>query len=501
MDNIFVDFKNICKNIKSKDLLTLQKEAFISYFKRLYVIYPDGVSLGELMADFDGRKIKEFVADSSYFLYSIEDLKKNIDQYVWLYGKLEDTRSKNVLSALLYAKLYIDNEALSYAFDVYSSEYFITDIFEFGSQEVLVDGGAYDGDTAIEFMNICPNFRKMYLFEPIEDAKEKMREKLSEFNQENSIEFFENALSSRREYLRFNSENGEACCIDCNGGLVIEAVTIDEVVKEHVTFLKLDIEGMEAEAIEGGKKIIKRDTPKLAICIYHKPDDFWKISQAILDIQPNYALKIRQHSPAEFCETILYGVPSAPKMKNEGLEVIGKRIEKYRMALTDDKRYQLKNLFEHRRQLMRMVTLELIDKERIQKEIEERKKIHTIPVFYFDTGLGFSESQKSYGTYTLKNGRYVTYVKAPKNTINLRFDPALCGQRSIKFTDLEVNGRCIEYESFNILEMSGSKLLVMKYPYLVWRCTSENNEIVIDLSYMTSKEMDYYLEKSIIKEI
>ena len=99
-------------------------------------------------------------------------------------------------------RLYIDNEALSYAFDVYSSEYFITDIFEFGSQEVLVDGGAYDGDTAIEFMNICPNFRKMYLFEPIEDAKEKMREKLSEFNQENSIEFFENALSSRREYLR-----------------------------------------------------------------------------------------------------------------------------------------------------------------------------------------------------------------------------------------------------------------------------------------------------------
>lgn len=62
---------------------------------------------------------------------------------------------------------------------------------------------------------------------------------------------------------------------------------MDEFLKnEKVTFIKMDIEGLEMKAIKGASKIIKEQKPRLAICIYHKPDDFVSIPALLLELRP-----------------------------------------------------------------------------------------------------------------------------------------------------------------------------------------------------------------------
>lgn len=68
----------------------------------------------------------------------------------------------------------------------------------------------------------------------------------------------------------------------------------------------MDIEGSELEAINGAIKTIRRDKPVLAICIYHKQEDFWKLPLRIKEICPEYTkFWIEQYSPWDI-ETVLY---------------------------------------------------------------------------------------------------------------------------------------------------------------------------------------------------
>lgn len=89
----------------------------------------------------------------------------------------------------------------------------------------------------------------------------------------------------------------------------IPVVALDDVCKdEAVTFIKMDIEGSERNALLGSERTIARCKPKLAISIYHKPEDVWELPELILRMNPEYALYVRHYSlTAE--DTVLYAIP------------------------------------------------------------------------------------------------------------------------------------------------------------------------------------------------
>ena len=90
----------------------------------------------------------------------------------------------------------------------------------------------------------------------------------------------------------------------------IDVIQIDSLMnKEEVTFIKMDIEGAELKALKGAKNIILRDKPKLAISIYHKPEDIVEIPLFIKELVPEYKLYIRHYSN-DSIETVLYAVIS-----------------------------------------------------------------------------------------------------------------------------------------------------------------------------------------------
>lgn len=88
---------------------------------------------------------------------------------------------------------------------------------------------------------------------------------------------------------------------------VIPARRIDDIVKDKVTFLKMDIEGGEYQALLGAVETIKKNKPRLAISIYHKVRDIVEIPMLINSLVPDYRFYIRHHSLHPW-ETILYAV-------------------------------------------------------------------------------------------------------------------------------------------------------------------------------------------------
>ena len=72
-----------------------------------------------------------------------------------------------------------------------------------------------------------------------------------------------------------------------------------------VTFIKMDIEGAEMNALHGAENIIKYNRPKLAICIYHNVRHLFEVPLFLKKLVPDYRIYMRHHSPFEY-ETICY---------------------------------------------------------------------------------------------------------------------------------------------------------------------------------------------------
>lgn len=93
------------------------------------------------------------------------------------------------------------------------------------------------------------------------------------------------------------------------GNSTIQVDRLDAMLPESepVTFIKMDLEGAELHALGGAKQTIQRYRPKLAVSIYHKPEDIWEIPGIILKLNPDYRLYLRHYSIAA-AETVVYAI-------------------------------------------------------------------------------------------------------------------------------------------------------------------------------------------------
>lgn len=85
-------------------------------------------------------------------------------------------------------------------------------------------------------------------------------------------------------------------------------IPLDEILAgEEATFIKMDIEGSESEALKGAKDTITTYKPRLAISIYHKPEDILELPEIILSYRPDYQFYMRHYSLGA-PDTVLYAV-------------------------------------------------------------------------------------------------------------------------------------------------------------------------------------------------
>ena len=187
------------------------------------------------------------------------------------------------------------------------TQYFDSDIMIPKAKEIFIDGGCFNCFTDKAFIDWCSNnYEKIYAFEPDIENYKKCLEECRKTNIKNFI-LYNKGLWNCETELSFQ-ESGNAGSKIGEGTNTISTVSIDKIVENKpVSFIKLDVEGAELEALQGAKKTIEKNHPKMAICVYHKPQDIIDIPDYILSLCKDYKLYFRHYSMNQ-CETVMYAV-------------------------------------------------------------------------------------------------------------------------------------------------------------------------------------------------
>ena len=237
----------------------------------------------------------------------LKDVWENKDQYRWLGGALGDDRSRQVLDAVLNYRMSADPEFLAPALDKgrhHQGLYHPVGLFECDEHEVYVDAGAFDGDSLTWFKERVANrYDRIIAFEP--DPKTYAR-LTKNFIGDNRIQAVNAGLHRKKALLRFRDDASRGAIFTEDGEISMNVVALDELLGgERATFIKMNIEGAEIDALWGAQNTIRLWLPKLAISVYHRPTDLWRIPQLVRELSDKYDLFLRQHDGGVI-ETVLY---------------------------------------------------------------------------------------------------------------------------------------------------------------------------------------------------
>ena len=228
------------------------------------------------------------------------------DSYINAYNLLECELSKRIFESHIIDKMRGTPEALCTLKEDYDG-YYSNELLALNDSDVIIDCGAYTGDTIVEFLQSNSTFSKIYAFEP---DPENYRQ-LSDFAKNYSfVETINAGVYSETTTLKFNASNTLGSALNKHGHVSVDVVALDEYIKQPVSLIKMDIEGSELQALKGASAIIRAYKPKLAICVYHQNKDLFEIPiyiASLFDKQP-YKYYLRQHANS-FEETVLYAIP------------------------------------------------------------------------------------------------------------------------------------------------------------------------------------------------
>lgn len=233
-----------------------------------------------------------------------KEFNNNREKFNWVESVLADDDSISTYESIISFRLSGNLKYMSNFSDREKEQYFEKFLNLSKDNEVFVDVGGFDGFTSHEFIKKCPGFRAVYFFEPDAENFFAAKNRLDKYN---NVHLMQMGLSNQKETLKFSS-GGSISAITEDGDIEIQVDALDELVDDAVTFIKMDIEGAEHMAIKGARNTILNNHPRLAICVYHKDEDFWKIPEQIFSIRDDYDIYLRHYTEG-VAETVMFFIP------------------------------------------------------------------------------------------------------------------------------------------------------------------------------------------------
>jgi FkbM family methyltransferase len=231
------------------------------------------------------------------------------------YGALADERSRAEFVAQVRFRLTGDPSTLPHP--VRGPQYLISDVAAPLDGEVVVDCGAYDGDTLTSWLAVRgPTFSRYIALEPDPDSRARLVDVVRTLPDgvRERVTVLPWAASAVRGTARFSTTGTASSALGDAGGCTVECRPLDEVLADTLsgteppTFVKMDIEGAEPDALEGGRAVLAASGPLLAVSAYHAQDHLWRLPLLVHDLLPGHRLALRPHNE-EGWDLVLYAVP------------------------------------------------------------------------------------------------------------------------------------------------------------------------------------------------
>jgi len=243
---------------------------------------------------------------------NIQTIKDNVLKVTDI---LEDERSKEIMFMLIKNWFDFNVDTVGYEEIFTNDEYYPCDIIQLSANESFVDVGAYNGDTIIDFIKKTHNqFNAIFAFELDKKNFKELEATVDKLaaSVKNKIKLYNFGLLDEEKHVYYETggSGSESTFINVinNACACGKTLRLNDILKnESVTFIKMDIEGSEVKALSGAEEIIRKQKPKLAVCVYHKPEHLWEVPLYIKKIVPEYKIYIRHHTPLEY-ETVCYAL-------------------------------------------------------------------------------------------------------------------------------------------------------------------------------------------------
>lgn len=245
-------------------------------------------------------------------LFDLEFARAHVSDLQSVYKMLADEQSKKVFESVIRYKLSGELKYLR-AVESPSEEKF--DLMNIGIEETYVDLGAYDGDTLVEFLNeTSMQFKKLYAMEPDSKSYRKLKRRLYMFSPE-LLECYNCGAWSENTTAVFSLANGRGSHAITGGDnskrtsriREVRMITVDAMLQgNEATYIKIDVEGDEHQALQGAAQTIAEYKPKLNIALYHRSEDMFELPLLVAKLNRKYKFYMRHHPYIPDWDTNLY---------------------------------------------------------------------------------------------------------------------------------------------------------------------------------------------------
>ncbi|MEY8517272.1 FkbM family methyltransferase [Lachnospiraceae bacterium 29-84] len=261
--------------------------------------------------------IQQIFCNKSEGAFFLESNKESIRSMMTrLLEVLEDRESEEVVKTII-SSWALEDVPNDYLDRIKKNDiYFDREIWgTMSTDECFVDCGAYIGDTTQKLLRRTPDFKgTIYQFEVDPIVYKKLYRNMEKYKSNIDIVSFPYGVSDKQIGIQIKNGEGNSRILqlqDKKEELKSRVVRLDDILAgKQITFIKMDIEGSEWEALHGAEDIIKSQSPKLAICLYHRPEDLFRIPMYLKKLVPSYKIYVRHYS-CLLWDTVCYAVPDS----------------------------------------------------------------------------------------------------------------------------------------------------------------------------------------------
>jgi FkbM family methyltransferase len=156
--------------------------------------------------------------------------------------------------------------------------------------DVVVDCGAAEGLFSLLVFQRC---KRIYLIEPHPMFIQSLQKT---FGKSNNVELLQYALS-KNEFIAHLTSCGISSKLSSEiDEIEAKVTTLDKLFFEKnipVSYLKIDLEGHDYDALLGAEKLISQNKPKIAVTTYHHIEHSIWMKDFIRSIDPSYKIKVK----------------------------------------------------------------------------------------------------------------------------------------------------------------------------------------------------------------